>query len=249
MRGGRPTLLALVALIATMLSGALALSGTAAIAVALAVQQEAPRPPRSAAGTLGPAALPAGFTGAASDGPASDGAGSDEIPQVIGPVLPRSRPVEIHIPEIGVRSPLHALGMTAERTLQVPSGSRFDEAAWYERSVTPGARGPAVILGHVDSPRRGPSVFYRLGALRQGDRILVTRADGLVAVFKVDGVRPYPKDKFPARLVYGETPHAALRLITCGGTFDRATGHYRDNLVVFASLEGTQPRVSRRALG
>lgn len=247
MRGGRPTLLALVALLATMLSGALALSGTAAIAVALAVQQEAPRPPQSAAGTLGPTALPAGFSGA--DGVGSNGPGSDEIPRVIGPVLPRSHPVAIEIPEIGVRSPLHALGMTAARTLEVPSGRRFDEAAWYERSVTPGARGPAVILGHVDSPSRGPSVFYRLGELRQGDRILVTRADGLVAVFKVDGVRPYPKDEFPARLVYGETPHAALRLITCGGTFDRATSHYRDNLVVFASLEGTQPRVSRRALG
>jgi sortase (surface protein transpeptidase) len=94
-------------------------------------------------------------------------------------------------------------------------------------------------LGHVDSAAQGPSVFFNLGDLRPGDEVLVTRADGLVAVFSVDGVRRYPKDHFPTLLVYGNTDHAALRLITCGGSFDYATGHYVDNIVVFASLVGS----------
>ena len=83
-------------------------------------------------------------------------------------------------------------------------------------------------------------MFFNLGDLRPGDKVLVTRADRLIAVFRVDGVRRYPKDQFPTQLVYGATDHAALRLITCGGPFDNATGHYLDNIVIFASLVGSQ---------
>jgi sortase (surface protein transpeptidase) len=126
--------------------------------------------------------------------------------------------------------------------LEVPApGPYYDDAAWYEHSSTPGAIGPAVIIGHVDSAANGPSVFFHLRDLRPGQEILITRADGLVAVFRVDGVGAYPKLDFPTQLVYGETDHAALRLITCGGTFDRATGHYQDNIIVFASLIGSHP--------
>ena len=63
----------------------------------------------------------------------------------------------------------------------------------------------------------------------------VTRTDGSVATFEVDEVRLFRKKAFPTELVYGNTDHAALRLITCGGPFDSA-GHYRDNVVVLASL-------------
>ncbi|HLE38339.1 MAG TPA: sortase, partial [Acidimicrobiia bacterium] len=97
-----------------------------------------------------------------------------------------------------------------------------------------------VILGHVDSVTGGPSVFFNLGALQPGDEVLVTRADGLVAVFSVDKVARYPKEQFPTLLVYGNTDHAALRLITCGGDYDRATGSYLDNIIVFASLVGSR---------
>lgn len=98
--------------------------------------------------------------------------------------------------------------------------------------------GPSVIEGHVDSASGGASVFFRIGALVPGTKIRVARADGSSAVFAVDAVRRYPKDDFPTALVYGNTDHAALRLITCGGTFDRRTGHYRSNVVVFARLVG-----------
>lgn len=157
------------------------------------------------------------------------------------PVLSPSHPVAIDIPTISVQSELQHLGLTAEHTLEVPApGPHYNEAAWYKYSATPGAPGPAVILGHVDSAADGPSVFFSLRELQPQDQILVTRADGVVAVFEVDSIGRYPKVEFPTELVYGNTDHAALRLITCGGEFDEADGHYLDNIVVFASLVGAR---------
>jgi sortase (surface protein transpeptidase) len=92
------------------------------------------------------------------------------------------------------------------------------------------------LLGHVDSAKDGPSVFFRLGELRRGDRVAVTRADDSVAIFVVDEVHRYAKNDFPTDRVYGDIDHAGLRIITCGGAFDDAAGHYLDNIVVFASL-------------
>lgn len=151
-------------------------------------------------------------------------------------VLPVSEPVAIDIPAIGVHSRLQYLGLDPGGALEVPAGPRYNEAAWYKHSPVPGSLGPAIISGHVDSVRDGPSIFFRLGELRPGDKIMVARADGVVADFRVDGVGLYPKDQFPTQLVYGNTDHAALRLLTCGGPFDDATGHYVDNVVVFGSL-------------
>lgn len=213
-RGGRN-------LAATAVAVFLALCGTTVIAVAVAAQERPPQPPPSAAM---PSARPS----------------PEPVPDPVEPPLPSSEPVAVDVPAIQVHSPLQHLGLTPEHTLQVPvPGPRYDEAAWYENSSTPGTVGPAVLLGHVDSLSGGPSVFFNLGKLRPGDEVLVTRADGLVAVFRVDGVRRYAKDDFPTQLVYGATDHAALRLITCGGDVDRATRHYRENIVVFASLVGS----------
>ncbi|MEO8289565.1 MAG: class F sortase [Gaiellaceae bacterium] len=226
MRGGRRNLVVVVA------AGVLAASGATAIAVAVAAQKHAPQPPLSAAGSLGPSTVSVAIPAARSS--------PDPVPKVARPVLPSSKPVALDIPAIGVQSVVQYLGLTAQNTLEVPApGPHYDEAAWYKYSSTPGAPGPAVITGHVDSAAGGPSVFYNLGELRRGDKVLVTRADGLVAVFRVDGVRSYPKDRFPTMRVYGATDHAALRLITCGGPFDQGTGHYLENVVVFASLVGS----------
>lgn len=143
----------------------------------------------------------------------------------------------IDIPAIGVHSKLQSLGLMQNGALEVPAlGPDYNDAAWYKYSPAPGSIGPAIISGHVDSAKYGPSVFFRLGDLRPGDEVRIARADGLVADFRVDGVRLYPKDEFPTELVYGDTEYAALRLLTCGGPFDRAAGHYVDNVIVFASL-------------
>jgi sortase (surface protein transpeptidase) len=130
------------------------------------------------------------------------------------------------------------LGLTPQDELQVPAAPRYNDAAWYRYSPTPGSLGPAIVLGHVDSASGGPSVFFRLGDLRRGDRVSITRADDSIAVFIVDEVHTYAKDDFPTDVVYRDINHAGLRLITCGGAFDDSTGHYLDNVVVFASLTG-----------
>jgi hypothetical protein len=204
-----------------------AVAGAGLIATAVHSQRHPPAPAQSAAGSV-PLA-----------DPRSPGPGTHH-PAGAPTVLPASRPLALDIPAIRVHSPLQYLGLTAAGALQVPApGPRYDQAAWYRYSPTPGSLGPAIIEGHVDSAAAGPSVFFDLGRLRPHDEVRVTRADGRVAVFAVDGVRRYPKDRFPTQLVYGDLDHAGLRLLTCGGRFDRTTGHYVDNVVVFASLVGS----------
>ena len=155
--------------------------------------------------------------------------------------LPRSQPVSLAIPAIGVHTNLIDLGLGPGRTLQVPplTAAGVKEAGWYNGGPTPGQLGPAVIAGHVDS-YQGPGVFFRLGALRPGDTIDVTRTDGTVAVFRVDAVDEYNKDSFPSRQVYGPVSYAGLRVITCGGQFDYQTHHYLSNIVIYAALTGSR---------
>ena len=192
----------------------LIMAGTAAVGVAVGAQVHAPQPSPSASGAIGSAR---------------------------GPSLPRSVPVFVHIPAIGVDSSLLRLGLNSDGTIQVPSiRTSSGQAAWYKYSATPGQIGSSVIEGHVDS-KRGPAVFFRLGALHPGDVIDVTLADGITAVFRVTGVREYAKSRFPAKAIYGATDFAALRLITCGGAFDYTTGHYLSSTVVFASLTSSRP--------
>jgi sortase (surface protein transpeptidase) len=144
-------------------------------------------------------------------------------------------PVSLTIPVIGVSTRLIRLGLTAAGALQVPSSTSV--AGWYTGSPRPGAIGPAVIAGHIDS-YLGPGIFFRLVELRRGDRIYVRRADGTLAVFRVTDVHMYAKDAFPTRAVYGPTPDAELRLITCGGVFDSARRSYLSNVVVYAVAVG-----------
>jgi sortase (surface protein transpeptidase) len=144
-----------------------------------------------------------------------------------------AKPVRLSIPAIGVRTRLIRLGLTSAGTLQVPGTTAV--AGWYTGSPRPGAPGAAVIAGHIDS-YLGPGVFFRLRLLHRGERVYVRRADGTLAVFRVTSVRSYPKTRFPTNAVYGPVPNAQLRLITCGGTFDPATGHYLSNTIVYASL-------------
>ncbi len=140
-------------------------------------------------------------------------------------------------------SPVNSVGRNPDNTMEVPQpGPHYDQAAWYRYSPTPGEIGSSVIIGHVDSAKEGPSVFFTLGALKPGQRIDVNRADGTTVAFEVDSVQSFPKSSFPSGTVYGDTDYAALRLITCGGRFDKVTGNYVDNIVVFAHILPDQPR-------
>jgi sortase (surface protein transpeptidase) len=146
-----------------------------------------------------------------------------------------ARPVSLSIPSIGVRTRLIHLGVNKDGTLQVPSSTAV--AGWYTGSPRPGMVGSAIIAGHVDS-RTGPGIFFWLRTLRPGDRVYVGRADGTMAVFAVTRIKKFAKDHFPTAAVYGPVPDAELRLITCGGIFDRSQGRYLSNVVVFARLAG-----------
>jgi sortase (surface protein transpeptidase) len=141
-------------------------------------------------------------------------------------------PVRLDIPSIHVTSSLERLGRAADGTVEVP---RWGVAGWYALGPRPGDPGSAVILGHVDSTR-GPAVFYRLRELRPGDEITITRADGSPVRFVVQRTAQYDKRRFPTDEVYYPTLAPALRLVTCGGQFDFTTGHYRSNIIVFATI-------------
>ncbi|GAA4697872.1 class F sortase [Phytohabitans rumicis] len=198
---------------------AFVLIAAAAVGLAAAIVGAAVLPPRTVAPTWRTAAEPAPATTTAA--PERD---------LRGP------PTRVRIPRIGVDSSLAVLGLEASGALRPPD--KYGQAGWYGGGPAPGDVGPAVLAGHVDS-KSGPAVFYRLHELRAGDVVEVSRGADRVA-FRVTSVTRYPKDKFPTAAVYGPTPGPELRLVTCGGTFDRGRGSYRDNIVVFAV---TQPTV------
>jgi hypothetical protein len=154
------------------------------------------------------------------------------LPASLAATGPTARPVWLSVPALGIRkTSLVDLGLQKNGTLQVPSSTAV--AGWFTGSPRPGAVGAAVIAGHVDS-RSGPGIFFWLRTLRPGDKVYVGRSDGTMGVFTVFTVRKYAKDQFPTSAVYGSVPDAELRLITCGGVFDRSLGSYLSNVVVFA---------------
>jgi sortase (surface protein transpeptidase) len=141
-------------------------------------------------------------------------------------------PRRLEIPAIGVSAPVIALGLNSDGTIQTPTV--WAETGWYKPGPEPGERGPAVVVGHVDSTS-GPAVFYRLRALRPGNVIRIGRSDGSTVRFRVQRIERWPKSEFPTKRVYGPTRGAVLRLVTCAGNFDRSTGHYVDNTIVYAT--------------
>ena len=243
------------------LAGTLALLGVALLVTGLLSQQHAPAPPRDL-GTIPAPGSPA---------PARHPDSRDRLRRAshrsalyggvpgCGPRSPRRGPRPLRRCRTPGRCPwpsrpsacntnLIELGLGPGHTLQVPplTQAGAQEAGWYDLGPAPGQLGPAVIAGHVDSDH-GPGAFFRLGALRPGDRINVTRADGTVALFRVDAVDDYSKDSFPTQQVYGPVSYAGLRVITCGGSFNFQTHHYLSNIVIYATLTGSRPRTTKRA--
>jgi hypothetical protein len=188
-------------------------------------------PPGGSPGGLGPA--PAAGVDVPATPPEAPGFEVADAPRQVTVAGPASPPARLTIPAIRVATPLVRLGRERDGSMQVPAD--FARAGWFAEGQSPGQVGPAVIAGHVDS-RIGPAVFFRLRELRPGDTVQIERADGARLQFVVEQTRSFPKATFPTAEVFGPAPWAALRLVTCGGEFDRARGSYRDNLVVFARL-------------
>jgi sortase (surface protein transpeptidase) len=211
----------------TIVAVVLALGGAGAVIVAVA-RRHSP-PPSPSASAAGRIEASTGVTAASVPHATNESSG----PATTVPSLGFSAPTELTIPSLGVDSELVLLDRNADGSVQVPDS--FHVAGWYRHSVSPGQVGPSVFLGHVDS-KSGPGVFYRLGSMRPGDKVEVKRSDGKIATYVITGVRQYPKTGFPTIDVYGNTSVPTIRLITCGGAFDAATGHYISNIVAFGQL-------------
>ncbi|AQZ63202.1 putative secreted protein [[Actinomadura] parvosata subsp. kistnae] len=150
--------------------------------------------------------------------------------------LPRSAPTRLLVPSIEVDAPVVGMGRNADGTAGEPPLSKPYLVSWYANGAAPGEIGVAAFYGHVDSRASGPAVFYRVTQLRPGSLVQVEREDGRTATFRVYSLERFPKSDFPTDQVYGDTDRPEIRLITCGGSFDRTTGSYRDNIVAFGTL-------------
>jgi hypothetical protein len=192
-RGGRRTAVAVAVL--------LVLAGAVALVVGLTSQHHAPQP-SAASGRTAAAAVPTAPS--ATSPPAT----TTQLAPGAVPPLPASEPTHLDAPAIGVSSDLLQLGQNADGTVEVPPLARDSRAGWYRYSPTPGELGPSVLLGHVDSAEYGAGVFFKLGALKPGDTVSVTRADHTTATFAVTRVASFPKDQFPTLDVYGNTADA-----------------------------------------
>jgi hypothetical protein len=222
-----------VGLLAVALGGVLYGVGGARPAAASVTHVAGAARNRSGSDALIPAQTTASPTHSASAATTGTGTGTSPAP------LPRSTPLALAIPSVRLDAPLLGLGMDGKGAAELPPFSLPRTAGWLRDSASPGEAGTAVVVGHVDTTT-GPAVFWNLAAVRPGAEVDVTRLDGRTAVFTVDAVRTYPKAGFPAAQVYGPGPGAQLRVVTCGGTFDRNRREYTGNVVLFAHLSGVR---------
>ncbi len=185
------------------------------------------------AGTAEPAAAPAATPAPSTGTPAPPPTPAPPTSALDPAAVPE--PTAVDIPALGVRQDLIGLGVADDGTAEVPTD--FDDVGWFTPGGRPGARGPTVLMGHVDSTA-GPAVFYDLRALSPGDTVALTVADGSTATYTVTGTEQVAKDTFPTAAVFGATAQDVLRLITCTGAFDAGARSYTDNLVVTAVRSG-----------
>jgi hypothetical protein len=236
---------------AVCLAVALACAGAVLIVVSQHTHRWAPPPAPPASAGLALPAADGGSGVAAVDWqqksahplvrpvPSSASAGPQPAgPPLDGAPMGRSLPASVRIPAIGVDARIIPLGLGPDGIVNVPLLSTPYLTSWFDGGVTPGQIGPAVLFGHVDSAYTGPAVFYRLGDLRPGNLVYVTREDRLTAVFQVDAVDLYSEWDFPDQEIYGSTGRPVLRLVTCGGQFDTQTHLYLDRTVAWARYVG-----------
>ncbi|RSM82357.1 class F sortase [Amycolatopsis sp. WAC 01375] len=176
------------------------------------------------------------LTGCGTDEPALPAAqaAAESTPPVVKP-FNGTRPTNVRIPKIGAESSLVTVAIGKDGKMSVPSAKTPMQAAWYRLSPVPGDVGPSILLGHVDGNKQ-PGIFYKLKDVNPGDEVLVDRSDGKSLKFVVEKKDQVPKDQFPEEAVYGNTDKPQLRLITCGGVFDKEEHSYKDNVIVYANL-------------
>ncbi|MFD9130374.1 class F sortase [Kitasatospora sp. NPDC059571] len=201
----------------------------------------APRLGAHTAAPLPPAAAAAPSTSAAA-APLPATARPAPVPSsaATAPAMPRSAPTRLRIPSIKVDAPFTGLTLDQSGALNAPPVDDKNLVGWYQDGVAPGEDGTSVVVGHVDT-KTGPAVFLLLSSLKPGNTVDIGRADGSTATFAVDAVKAFAKNAFPDQEVYGQAADPELRLITCGGAYDKTRKDYTDNVVVFAHLQSSKP--------
>lgn len=165
-------------------------------------------------------------------------AAADAAPDAAGRGAPAPlafSPAErVRIKGIQVDAPIMPVGLDTDGWVDAPPPEDPNLAGWFTGAVSPGEKGTAVVVGHVDN-QQGPAVFYGLGSLKKGNHVEVRRKDKKTAIFQIYGIEVFEKENFPGKRVYGNSGTPELRVITCGGGFSKQAG-YDGNVVVFARL-------------
>ncbi len=152
-----------------------------------------------------------------------------------------SLPKTLIIPKLQVETPISEVGLTPEGKMATPEDSH--EAGWYKFGVMPGAKGSAVLAGHLDNEDGSPAVFYSLSKLAVGDDIYVVNDKGEKLQFKVTGAKIYPYNTTDTKEVFGPSDVPKLNLITCNGTWLTNASNYQKRLVVFTEFVGKEPSI------
>jgi len=164
--------------------------------------------------------------------PAGRVAGVARSPAARAEVTVTAVPVRLRIAAIGVSAPVVPVGVAADGTLGIPASPSV--VGWWAGGSSPGrTSGATVLVGHVDSASHGPGALFRLQQLRPGTAVTVI-AGGRPWHYAVRAVRAFAKAGLPSAAVFGQRVTPRLVIVTCGGPFDAATGHYRDNIVIYA---------------
>lgn len=145
-------------------------------------------------------------------------------------------PLLLNIPSINVNSPIEPVGITDSGDLATPEKSPWTDAGWYSGGITPGARGSAVIDGHLDRPGGGPATFWLLRDIKVGDSVMVTMASGKTLTFHVTHTALYPPQNAPLQGIFGDTGGNYLNLITCAGDWIPSQGQTTLRMVVYTTL-------------
>ena len=179
-------------------------------------------PPRSAPASTSP--RPAGPDPSA--GPAARSATAD-------PGSATRAPVEVVVDRVGLRMPVVAVGVAADGQMALPPDP--SRIGWYRFGPGPTAnRGSAVLAGHVDSKQYGVGPLVKLRKVRPGDEIRVRVTGDTVLRYRTTDVVSVAKKSLPELGVFDRDGRRLLRVVTCGGAYDRDRGGYQDNVVVTA---------------
>ena len=153
-------------------------------------------------------------------------------PEAAGGVIP----IELVIEKAQIAAEIEIQDIV-DGVMQNPTGPWI--VSWYEQTSELGVVGNVVMAGHVDYWNVGPSVFFNLGDLVEGDPIDVLGENETTFSYTVEWNEVYELEELTSGKItelVGPTEDPVLTLITCGGDFDYASGEYLSRRVVRASL-------------